>query len=92
MERFLKRIRFLAKFHKSIPFIKDFFVSGQVKLSTKLLYAISIIGYIIFPFDLIPDFLFVFGIFDDVTVAIFLLQRMVKSAPEALKEKHELVD
>lgn len=66
----------------------DFFRSSQVKGTTKLLYVVLVIGYILIPFDLIPDFFYLFGFFDDITVAAFLLQRMVKVAPESLKEKH----
>ncbi len=92
MKTFLKRIRFLFKFHKSIPFLKDFFISKEIKSVTKLIYALLILGYAAIPFDIIPDFLFIFGIVDDVTIAIFLMERMVKSAPQSLKEKHELFD
>ncbi|WP_373895093.1 YkvA family protein [Virgibacillus sp. CBA3643] len=90
MYRFFNRIRFLFKFHKSIPFMKDFFISNEVKLATKVLFSVLIIGYIALPFDLIPDFIMLFGILDDTAIAIFLLQLMVKVAPESLKEKHNL--
>ncbi|GGJ90706.1 membrane protein [Lentibacillus kapialis] len=90
MMKFLKRLGFLFKFHKSIPFITDFFRSTQVKRTTKFLYVVLIIGYIALPFDLIPDFLYIFGIIDDITVATFILQLMVKVAPQSLKEKHHL--
>ncbi|SFB04643.1 Protein of unknown function [Lentibacillus halodurans] len=90
MRRLLKRIGFLFKFHKSFPFFIDFFRSAQLEGTTKFVYVLLIIGYIVFPFDIIPDFLYVFGIVDDITVAAFLLQRMVKVAPESLKEKHHL--
>lgn len=68
----------------------DFFRSPQVKIVTKTLYVVLIIGYIVFPFDLIPDFFYLIGFVDDITVAAFLLQLMVKDAPESLKEKHHL--
>lgn len=90
MYRFFNRIRFLFQFHKSIPFMKDFFTTSKVKRMTKFLFAVLIIGYIALPFDLIPDFILLFGIVDDATIAIFLLQQMVKIAPESLKEKHNL--
>ncbi|RYG74313.1 DUF1232 domain-containing protein [Lentibacillus lipolyticus] len=89
MRKMLKRIRFLFKFHKSIPFLKDFFLSKEVKGTTKFIYVFLIIGYSVFPFDLIPDFFYVLGIFDDITVAAFLLQRMVQSAPDELKKKYQ---
>ncbi|WP_338121091.1 YkvA family protein [Virgibacillus halodenitrificans] len=46
--------------------------------------------YFIFPFDLIPDFLLLFGLIDDVVITSFVFERLVKIAPEALKEKYEL--
>ncbi|RKQ30900.1 YkvA family protein [Oceanobacillus halophilus] len=91
MRRFLHRLKFLFKFHRSIPFLKDFFVSKEVKQTTKLLFVILLVAYIIIPFDLIPDFLVFFGIVDDITIALFLLQQMVKVAPPSLKEKHRLL-
>ncbi|MBY7142326.1 DUF1232 domain-containing protein [Virgibacillus sp. NKC19-3] len=90
MYRFFHRVRFLFQFHKSIPFMKDFFTTNEVKLITKILFAVLIIGYIALPFDLIPDFIMLFGIMDDATIAILLLQLMVKIAPQSLKEKHNL--
>lgn len=92
MKRFGKRLQFLLKFHKSVPFVTDFFVSKEVTIGSKLMFAILIIGYIAFPFDIIPDFLFLFGILDDITIVAFLLQWMVKAAPESLKEKHQLLE
>ncbi|WP_053217437.1 YkvA family protein [Virgibacillus senegalensis] len=90
MLRFVRRLKFLFNFKKSLPFLKDFFLSKEVNMATKGLSVLLIIGYIVFPFDIIPDFLMVFGVFDDVAVAGFILQRMVKMAPESLKEKHGL--
>jgi uncharacterized membrane protein YkvA (DUF1232 family) len=49
---------------------------------------VIITGYFVFPFDLIPDFLVVFGLVDDVAIAILILQQMVKIAPSSLKEKY----
>ncbi|GAB3791108.1 YkvA family protein [Virgibacillus kimchii] len=86
--RFLRRIRFLFKIHKSVPFLRDFFLTPEVKTATKVLYLAIIIGYFIFPFDLIPDFLVVIGLVDDVVIAMLILQQMIKIAPPSLKEKY----
>ncbi|MFC4559934.1 YkvA family protein [Virgibacillus kekensis] len=91
MFKLLKRMRFILKFHKSVPFIKDFFTSTEVKRGTKLFYAVLFFGYLAFPFDIIPDFLAFFGVLDDIAIAAFLLERMVKAAPDSLKEKHAAV-
>ncbi|MGN8647730.1 YkvA family protein [Gracilibacillus sp. HCP3S3_G5_1] len=88
--RFFRRLRFLFKFRKSVPFFKEYFLSKQVKFSTKLIAIILIVGYIVFPFDLIPDYLLVIGIFDDVMIASLVLQQMIKMAPESLRAKYNL--
>lgn len=88
MKKVLRRIRFLFTFPRSVPFLKDFFIAEDIAAAKKLLFAGFIIGYFLLPFDLIPDFLLGFGLLDDVTVAIFLLQWMVKMAPQSLKEKY----
>lgn len=56
----------------------------------KTLGILLILTYAFFPFDLIPDFLSFFGIIDDVVIATFVLERMIKMAPASLKEKYEL--
>ncbi|MFA1822850.1 YkvA family protein [Virgibacillus oceani] len=88
MMRFLRRIRFLFKIHKSVPFIKDFFLTSEIKTATKLFFVAIMLGYFVFPFDLIPDFLVVIGLVDDVVIAFLILQQMVKIAPASLRDKY----
>lgn len=59
-------------------------------MKKKILSIALLIGYVMFPFDLIPDFLLFFGVLDDVAVVLFILQRIVKMAPVQLQEKYEL--
>ncbi|KIL45438.1 membrane protein [Jeotgalibacillus soli] len=47
-------------------------------------------GYILLPTDLIPDYLIIIGLTDDIAVVGFILQLMVKMAPLHLAEKFEL--
>jgi uncharacterized membrane protein YkvA (DUF1232 family) len=42
----------------------------------------------VFPFDIIPDWLGLFGVIDDVAVLLFILQQIVKMAPSHLKNKY----
>lgn len=88
--RFWRRLKFLFKFRKSIPFFKEFFLSKQVTNASKIVSVILIAGYIIFPFDLIPDYLLFLGIADDVMLATLILQQMIKMAPESLREKYDV--
>lgn len=89
MKSFIRRLKFLFSIHKSIPFLYDFFKSKEVKPKVKILFTILMIGYVVLPFDLIPDFMALFGVVDDITVVLFILQLMVKKAPDSLKGKYE---
>ncbi|MFD1019267.1 YkvA family protein [Thalassobacillus hwangdonensis] len=88
MWRFWRRLKFIFNIRKSIPFLKDFFLSREVKNRKKIISVLFIVGYFLLPLDLIPDFLAFFGILDDLTVFTLVLQQIVKMAPEHLKEKH----
>lgn len=90
MMRMLRRLKFLFKFKKSVPFLKEFFKTNEVKRSKKLVAVLLILGYFIFPFDLIPDVFLVLGIVDDFAIAGLILQQLVKMAPESMKEKYQL--
>ncbi|MFE8699553.1 YkvA family protein [Cytobacillus sp. FJAT-54145] len=90
MNKALKRIKFVAKFWKFLPFLKDYFLSNEVRIQQKVLPVLLLIGYIALPFDLIPDFLSIFGVTDDILIGTFILQRIIKNAPESIKGKYEL--
>jgi len=88
--KFFKRLRFVLKFWKSIPFVVEFFLSREVKVSKKVLSVLLILTYVFFPFDLIPDFIYLLGILDDIVITSFIMERMVKWAPEALTNKYRI--
>lgn len=90
MLRMWRRIRFLFQFRKSIPFLRDFFLSEEVSKNKKVLSIAMVVGYTLIPFDVIPDFLVLFGLVDDLAVVSFIFQQMVKMAPESLKRKHNM--
>jgi uncharacterized membrane protein YkvA (DUF1232 family) len=91
-KKYFKRITFIFKFKRFIPFLKDFFLSKEVTLQKKAFSVLMILAYAFFPFDIIPDFLTFFGIVDDLIVVTFILERMIKMAPHSLKVKHQLFD
>ncbi|MBD8068532.1 YkvA family protein [Bacillus sp. PS06] len=88
--KFLKRFAFILRFWKFIPFIFAFFKSKEVKLHYKLLCVLTILTYGFFPFDLIHDYIPVAGVIDDVVITAFVLERMIKIAPQSLKDKYKL--
>ncbi|MCP3742137.1 YkvA family protein [Rossellomorea sp. BNER] len=91
MSKFLKRIRFLFNIRKSIPFLVSFFKSKEVNLGKKVISVGLLLVYIIVPFDLIPDYLILFGIVDDLAVFTLIFQQIVKMAPEELKNRYDLL-
>lgn len=90
--KFLKRITFIFKFRRFVPFLKDFFLSNEVPIHKKALGVLFFLTYAFFPFDLIPDYLAFLGLIDDVVIASFVLERFVKIAPDSLKRKHKLIE
>ncbi|WP_456274490.1 YkvA family protein [Bacillus sp. AK031] len=90
MAKFLKRLRFLFNIRRSIPFLVAFFKSSSVKGTKKFLSVALIIGYILLPFDIIPDWLVIFGIVDDIAVFTLILQQIIKMAPDELKDKYDV--
>ncbi|PFN08519.1 YkvA family protein [Bacillus cereus] len=90
MKKFINRFRLMFHFRRFGPFLYDFFTSKEVVVKKKILSIALLIGYVMFPFDLIPDFLLFFGVLDDVAVVLFILQRIMKMAPVHLQEKYDL--
>ncbi|WP_436373643.1 YkvA family protein [Cytobacillus sp. BC1816] len=90
--KFLKRIKFVFKFWRFLPFLKDYFLSWEVSAGKKLLPVAAAILYILLPLDLVPDFLSILGFTDDIVITSFVLQQMVKMAPESLKEKYKVLE
>ncbi|PLR94149.1 YkvA family protein [Bacillus sp. T33-2] len=91
MRKFLNRIRLVFKVKKFLPFLAEFFTSREVDIKKKLLSVGLIVGYFLLPFDLVPDFLAVIGIFDDVGIMLLILQQIIKMAPINLREKYQLL-
>lgn len=92
MWKFLRRLKFVFTFWRFIPFLIDYFRSGEVSGAKKIVGVVLLLVYVVFPFDLIPDYLLFFGVLDDIMIVTFVLERMVKMAPLSLKEKHKLLD
>lgn len=90
MLKFVKRLRFLFNIRKSVPFLVEYFRSREVSPLKKVVSIGLGIGYLLFPLDIIPDVLVFFGIVDDVAVFTFILQLIVKLAPEELKERYDI--
>jgi len=89
MKKIVKRVFFVFKLHRSIPFLVQFLASKKVSFKKKALYVSLIALYFALPFDLIFDYIPVAGIIDDFTIFAFLLDRMRKSAPIELQTKYK---
>ncbi|TCS67949.1 YkvA family protein [Effusibacillus lacus] len=88
MRKLFRRVRFILNVKKFVPFLMDYFTSGQVTFKRKLLSLLFIGVYFVLPFDLIPDFLTFFGFFDDIAVLTWILQKIIEKAPQELKDKY----
>lgn len=92
MRKLIKRVRFILNIKRFLPFLFEFFSSKNVPLHHKLFSVVLLVGYMLFPFDAIPDFLTFFGILDDLTILTFVLQRIVKISPQDLKDKYGVLE
>lgn len=88
MRKAWKRLRFIITIRRFVPFLIEFFRSQEVSMLKKTLAILLLSIYAVFPFDIIPDWLGLFGIIDDAAVLLFILQRIVKMAPSHLKNKY----
>lgn len=86
--KLIRRLKFLLNIRKSIPLLYEFFTYKGVTLKKKAVAVLFLIGYAIFPYDAIPDFLVIFGFLDDVVILTFVLQQIIKMAPEELRNKY----
>lgn len=86
------RLKFILKFWRFLPFIFDYVLSKEVPLWKKILPVAVIAGYIALPMDLIPEVFAIIGITDDIAVTTFILERVVRAAPQILQEKHRLIE
>lgn len=60
---------------------------GRVPAPQKLIL-VGMIGYLLMPLDLIPDFIPVLGQLDDVAVVLLGLDLFIKSAPSEVVDEH----
>lgn len=90
MKKFFKRVRLVFKVKRFFPFLIEFFTSRRVPVMQKIISVGLIIGYFLLPLDIIPDFLTLIGIVDDVGVLLIIFQQIIKMAPSDLKKKHRL--
>jgi uncharacterized membrane protein YkvA (DUF1232 family) len=90
MRKLWRRIRFILNVRRFGPFLWEYFTSPAVPARAKLTSALLAAGYLLFPFDVIPDVFVTFGLFDDLAVLAFVLQRIVRTAPPHLRRKYGL--
>jgi uncharacterized membrane protein YkvA (DUF1232 family) len=88
MRKIWKRLRFIVQIRRFIPFLIEFFSSREVPMFKKTLSILLLAIYVVFPFDIIPDWFGLLGLIDDVTVLLFIIQQIVKMAPPHLKDKY----
>jgi uncharacterized membrane protein YkvA (DUF1232 family) len=60
---------------------------GRVGAPQKMILA-GIVGYLVFPIDLIPDFVPILGQLDDIAVVLLGLDFFIRSAPQDIVDEH----
>lgn len=75
---------FIVAIRKNLRFVWRVLVNKQTPLLPRVM-AILLIGYIVSPIDLLPDWLAFFGIWDDIWMAIIVINLIKKILPEDIK-------
>ena len=65
------------------------FWDARVPASIKVLAPAIALGYLIFPIDIIPDFLPVLGQLDDLAVVFLLVRLLIMLAPQEIVAQHQ---
>jgi uncharacterized membrane protein YkvA (DUF1232 family) len=85
-----KKVKFFSrKIKKQISLYKMLMKDSRTPLVSKILLSLAI-GYLLLPFDLIPDFIPIFGQIDDIIIVPLLIYIALKLIPKELIEEHKL--
>lgn len=79
-----KRLIALLNLPKSVPLVWNLAWDKRVHWSRKLMFLGGALAYFLMPYDIIPDWLPVFGQVDDLTVLFLLVERFVAGIPEQI--------
>jgi uncharacterized membrane protein YkvA (DUF1232 family) len=75
------------KLQQRVKLYKAIYTDQRTPRSSKWLIGLAV-GYALFPFDLIPDFIPVLGQLDDLIIVPFLLFLAYKMMPKAVYQEH----
>lgn len=79
-------VEYLLVFPDLVHLMIKLFGDKEVPPKTKGMIVIGF-AYLISPIDVVPDFIPVFGFIDDLLVSVILLNKIINSGDEKLKEK-----
>ena len=71
----------------TLNLLRKLMMDPQVPRRNKLL-AVAGLAYLVSPIDLIPDFIPVLGRFDDILLAAFAVDRLLRSVPPEVRERY----
>lgn len=78
---------FLWTIRKNIRFLWMVLIKKETPLLPRTM-VILLVWYVLYPIDILPDFLAIFGIADDVWVAVIIINIIKKILPEKLKNTY----
>lgn len=82
-------VQYLLIFPDLIHLMIKLFGDKEVSPKTKGMIVIGF-AYLISPIDVIPDFIPVFGFVDDLLISVILLNKIINSGDEVMREKIKL--
>jgi uncharacterized membrane protein YkvA (DUF1232 family) len=88
--RLIEKLKAASKILKrEIIIYKNVMRDDRTPLLAKILLGMAI-GYLLMPFDLIPDFIPVIGQLDDIIIVPLLFYSAIKIIPENIIEEHRI--
>lgn len=82
-----RRLKFLLNLPKSLPLGWRLIKDQRLPVQNKIFFLGISILYLIFPFDIVPDFP-VLGQIDDFTIFMFLFNWFLNSVPKHILEEY----
>jgi len=84
-----KIVKFTKKFKKELQVYRHILIDKRTPWACKFFLGIAV-GYLLMPFDLIPDFIPVIGQLDDLIIVPLLVFVALKLIPDDLLNEHRL--
>jgi uncharacterized membrane protein YkvA (DUF1232 family) len=83
-----RRLFMLLNLPRSVPLVWNLAWDNRIHWSGKLLFLGGALAYFLMPYDIIPDWIPLFGQLDDLAVMFLLMERFVAGIPDHILNQY----